>query len=201
VPENIAHPAPPPTATAPLLRYSTVDPDDLAGSFAKALTEVAGEVHRVEGDAVPADLLERILATLPERTAVVSTDPEAEAVGRTLVELGVEVSPYARATGAAAALGVTGAVAAIAATGSVVQDSTRSGGRGASLLPGVHLCVVAASRLVATPGDVLRVLTNDTLPSNLVFITGPSRTGDIEQLITLGVHGPTAVHVVLLEGA
>jgi len=92
-------------------------------------------------------------------------------------------------------LGVTSAVAAVAATGSIVVSSAAARGRTASLLPRVHLCVVPVDRLVATPAEVLRGRTHP--PSNLVFITGPSRTGDIEQVMTLGVHGPTAVHVIV----
>ena len=54
--------------------------------------------------------------------------------------------------------------------------------------------------LFPTPADVLRRLGSavDALPSSLVLVTGPSRTGDIEQLLTLGAHGPTALHVVLV---
>jgi L-lactate utilization protein LutC len=56
------------------------------------------------------------------------------------------------------------------------------------------------NRLFATPADVLRRLGSgaDALPPSLVVVTGPSRTGDIEQLLTLGAHGPTALHVVLV---
>jgi L-lactate dehydrogenase complex protein LldG len=79
----------------------------------------------------------------------------------------------------------------------MVVSSAAARGRAASLLPRVHLCVVRADRLVATPADVLRDGRWHPPPSNLVFITGPSRTGDIEQVMTLGVHGPTAVHVVV----
>jgi L-lactate dehydrogenase complex protein LldG len=193
VPQNLAHPTPAPTREAPLLTYRNLD-DDLVATFGRALVEAAGALHRVEGDAVPVDLLERLHVP----SAVVSTEPEAQAVGAALEALGVAVEPYTPAAGATAALGVTSAVAGIAATGSVVVDAGVAGGRGASLLPPIHLCVLPASRLVATPGDVLRNL--GALPSNLCFITGPSRTGDIEQIITLGVHGPTSVHVVLLEG-
>jgi L-lactate dehydrogenase complex protein LldG len=202
VPTNLAHPAPAPSPTAPELRYANLG-IDLIETFGRVLVSAAGVLHRVEGDEVPAELLERLLPSLDAPTAVVSAEPEARAVGRTLESLGVEVSPYSPAAGAAAALGVTSAVTAIAATGSVVVDASVAGGRGASLLPTVHLCVLGASRLVATPADVLRQLTGhpERLPSNLVLISGPSRTGDIEQIITLGVHGPTAVHVVLLEGA
>ena len=52
-------------------------------------------------------------------------------------------------------------------------------------------------RLVATPSDVLR-RGDRPLPSNRVLVTGPSRTGDIEQIITLGVHGPTALEILVL---
>ncbi len=53
--------------------------------------------------------------------------------------------------------------------------------------------------LVATPGEVWRRFTGhpERLPSNLVWVSGPSRTGDIEQLLTIGVHGPVACTVIL----
>ncbi|MGH9187741.1 MAG: LUD domain-containing protein [Acidimicrobiales bacterium] len=55
-------------------------------------------------------------------------------------------------------------------------------------------------RLVATPADVLHPFTGhgEDLPANLVIVTGPSRTGDIEQILTIGVHGPVAVHIALV---
>jgi L-lactate dehydrogenase complex protein LldG len=56
-------------------------------------------------------------------------------------------------------------------------------------------------QIVPTISEVLRPLTGhpERLPSNLVVVSGPSRTGDIEQLITLGVHGPTRVHIGVME--
>jgi L-lactate dehydrogenase complex protein LldG len=186
-------------AGVPAITYRNLDAADLAGSFARALEQASGTCHLTPAPAVPPAALAEIAASLPSPTAVVSDEPEALRTGLALGELGVDVTPYDRVAGAAASLGVTSAVAAIASTGSVVVDAQRAGGRGASLLPRVHLCVVPASRLVATPADVLRALSGrpEHLPSNLVLITGPSRTGDIEQLLTLGVHGPIAVHVVL----
>lgn len=82
----------------------------------------------------------------------------------------------------------------------MVLDSRAAGGRLASLLPAVHLCVVHMNTLCASPADVLRHLGSgaDAVPPSVVLVTGPSRTGDIEQLLTLGAHGPTALHVVLV---
>ena len=173
-------------------------------SFAAAVAHAEGVCHVVDDD-VPDSLLDRIVAELGERngtSVVVSTEPEARAVGDRLAARGLAVAAATPATAAAAALGVTSATAAIAATGSVVLDSRRAGGRVASLLPSVHLCVLPVDRLFATPADVLRRLGSgaDAPPPSLVVVTGPSRTGDIEQLLTLGAHGPTALHVVLVTG-
>ena len=134
------------------------------------------------------------------RTAVVTSEPEAQALVPMLLDAGVAVSDHSLRAAADADLGVTGAVAGIAATGSLVVDADRAGGRGASLLPRVHLAVLPIDRLVATPSDVLR-RGPLPLPSNRVLVTGPSRTGDIEQILTLGVHGPTALEILVLTDA
>jgi L-lactate utilization protein LutC len=206
VPANAAHPAPAPQATAPAPRFRVVDPGDLVGTFVRTATEAGATVHRAavaDPSEVPPDLLSPILAPIlasAPGVAVLTRDPEAVALGVVLARLGVTCSEHDPATAATAALGVTGSVAAVAATGSVVLDAARAGGRGASLLPPMHLCVVRASTVVATPGDVLRAVgTGAPPPSNLVLVTGPSRTGDIEQILTVGVHGPAAVHVVVLD--
>lgn len=195
---NIAHPAPVAGATVPEPRPVVLDEGlDLVELFVRSVGQVAGTAERIATDDVPAASLERLVEEHGIRSAVVSAEPEAAGVGDVLAGLGVSVAPYSREAGAAADLGVTAAVAGIAATGSVVVDSGVAGGRGASLLPRVHLCVLPAGRIVPAPGDLFRRRRPDPMPSALVVITGPSRTGDIEQILTLGVHGPTAVHVIV----
>jgi L-lactate dehydrogenase complex protein LldG len=92
------------------------------------------------------------------------------------------------------------ATAAVAQTGSVVIDSRRNA-RAASLLPEQAVFVVDVATIVDTPGDVLRHRDRwwpDGLPSQIVFVTGPSRSADIEMTLTIGVHGPGRVHAVLV---
>jgi L-lactate utilization protein LutC len=132
---------------------------------------------------------------------VISDDPECEGVAQILASLGVEVLPVGDpAVVATADLGVTGALCGVALTGSLVVDSRRAHTRLASLLPEVHLVLLLRERIAPTPGDVFRQLTHwlpEGLPSNLVFITGPSRSADIELEITVGVHGPRRVLIAL----
>jgi L-lactate dehydrogenase complex protein LldG len=198
VPVNLAHPLPAPVDSVPVPRSSLLDDRDLVGSFERNATEARAVVHRL-GDTVPDSFVAELIERHRVRRAVVSNEPEAQAVGARLAALGVEVSPVSIEASANADLGVTGAIAALATTGSLVQSAGTTGGRTASLLPPVHLCVLPASRIVASTSDVLRGLgAPGRLPSNLVFITGPSRSGDIELIIALGVHGPLVVEVALL---
>ncbi len=193
---NPVHVPPEPTPVPPTVRFSALDPDDLVGSFERMATEVDAVVHRVTAADVSQTVVD--IARDHGSTTVVRT-PEAELdePADALVDAELAVGSYTPALGADADLGLTGAVAGIAATGSIVLDSSIAGSRGAGLLPPVHVCVLPADRIVATPADVLHPL-GEGAPSSLVLVGGPSRTGDVEQILTLGVHGPRHVHVVVV---
>lgn len=95
-------------------------------------------------------------------------------------------------------VGLTGAHGGLADTGSIALISGPGQGRLASLLPLVHIALLAADRLYpALPAFLSAHPTAATTGSNLVFITGPSRSGDIEMSLSMGVHGPKEVHVII----
>lgn len=97
----------------------------------------------------------------------------------------------------AVSVGVTSADVAIAASGSVVLTHGRGRPRSASLLVEDHIVLLPADRVVHSLSEALqRVGWEDN--SNIAVITGPSRTGDIESILTLGVHGPRHLHIVLI---
>jgi L-lactate dehydrogenase complex protein LldG len=93
--------------------------------------------------------------------------------------------------------GVSEAAWGLAETGSVVLAASPREPRAASLLPWVHVSLLREDRIL--PGlEELFAATGDDLPSALAIVTGPSRSADVEQTLTVGVHGPGEVHVVLL---
>ncbi|MCE9631745.1 MAG: lactate utilization protein [Planctomycetia bacterium] len=97
--------------------------------------------------------------------------------------------------------GITACDAAIAQTGSILVSSASCGGRALSILPHVHIVIVTLDQIVATLGDALDAIRTKhagRMPSMLSFITGPSRTGDIERILVLGAHGPKELFVILV---
>jgi L-lactate dehydrogenase complex protein LldG len=103
-----------------------------------------------------------------------------------------------RAVQAAAAIGVTGCDAAIAETGSLALITGRGKPRAASLLPPVHLAIVRLAQLRFSMGEFFAERAGEiAAAANCTFVTVPSRTADIELTLTLGVHGPGAVIVVI----
>ncbi len=98
--------------------------------------------------------------------------------------------------------GLTVCEALVAQTGSILVSSATCGGRALSVLPPVHVVVATPDQLVATLADafdLVRERHSGELPSMLSFITGPSRTGDIERILVLGAHGPKELVVILVD--
>ena len=97
-------------------------------------------------------------------------------------------------------VGITGCFCAIAETGTLLLLSAPEQPKVTALLPETHIAVVRRSRLVSTMEDAFALMRREVrdLPRATVFVSGPSRTADIEQTIVIGAHGPYRVHVILI---
>lgn len=100
-------------------------------------------------------------------------------------------------------VGITGCFCATAETGTLVLLSGPQTYASAGLLPETHVAIVPASRIVAGHEDAFALIRAERgeLPRAVNFVSGPSRTGDIEQTIVLGAHGPYRVHAIVVRGA
>jgi len=100
-------------------------------------------------------------------------------------------------------IGITGCFCATAETGSLALLSGPGTEVSMGLLPETHIAVVPASRIVAGHEEAFALMRTERgqLPRAVNFISGPSRTGDIEQTIVLGAHGPYRVHAIVVRGA
>jgi iron-sulfur cluster protein len=105
-----------------------------------------------------------------------------------------------------AAVGISGANMAIAETGTIVLVTNEGNADLTTTLPPVHIALFGIDKLVATLDDAVAVLrmlprsgTGQVMTSYVNWITGPSRSADIEQSLTIGVHGPREMHCVILD--
>jgi len=109
--------------------------------------------------------------------------------------------PYAVTDLESCDAGISECDALVAQTGSVLVTSRSAGGRALSVLPPHHVVLARQEQLVADLPDAFALLKNtyaDNYPSFISFITGPSRTGDIERILVLGAHGPKKLTIFLL---
>ena len=114
---------------------------------------------------------------------------------------GASLDVAARGAQDADLVGITGCFCALAETGTLMLCSSADTPATVSLLPETHIAIVPASRIVPAMEDAWTLARQElgALPRAVNFISGPSRTGDIEQTIVLGAHGPYRVHVLLLQ--
>lgn len=97
-------------------------------------------------------------------------------------------------------LGVTGADAGLAVSGSLILSHGEGRSRMASLVPEIHVALLDVQNITTGLAHWARENPDSAAwTTNLVFITGPSRTGDIEQQLNLGVHGPRHLHIVMIK--
>jgi len=99
-------------------------------------------------------------------------------------------------------VGVTACEALVAQTGSVLISAASAGGRALSILPPHHIVVATREQVVPDLTAAFaraREIYGARIPAFLSFITGPSRTGDIERILVLGAHGPKRLSIFLIE--
>ncbi len=96
-------------------------------------------------------------------------------------------------------VGITGVFCAVAETGSLIVLSGADTPASCSLLPETHIALVPAARIVPGMEEAWQLIRDEcgAMPRAVNFISGPSRTGDIEQTLVLGAHGPYRVHIVI----
>lgn len=175
---------------------------DLAEQFMAALTAVYGEPHLTDSLADATSKLGQILADLGAERVIIND--EAPLAGLDLPVRWPHISWHVagqtggdlRAFAAEADVGISGAAAALAETGSVVITSGPGRSRVATLFPPVHIVLLPASAITA---DLFTYTAarKGSLPASLTFISGPSKTADIEQTMAIGVHGPKRFIVIL----
>lgn len=187
--------------------------------FTARLTAVGGQVHCATSAREVRHLLLELATAKQVRRAAVCAYPDLADVGvaGALAEAGIAVTPVAptawteearralRADLAQADLAISGADYAVAETGTLVLAASPFNPRTATALPRTHVAIVRPERLLPTFQDLILLLKADYLSDDnslasscFTFVTGPSRTGDIEQTLTIGVHGPGDVHVIWL---
>jgi len=170
--------------------------DDTIAHFIEKLESVSGKITRVASIDKAAEVVARHLESFDlGDNLVVAPDPALEGIPWSN-RLGVE----RRAAAGGDRLSVTGAYAAVAETGSLVLLSSPDSPTTLNFLPDDHVIVLRESQIVPHIEDVWVRMRSDkqAMPRTVNFITGPSKTADVEQTIQEGAHGPRRLHVILV---
>lgn len=194
-----ARPIPKLNGAPPTVRCSTPITDHI-GAFTEAAGAVGATV-RISSSTSISSIIDEATHLAGPGPAAITEDSDLAGIPERLKAKGLKViTPHAGAKSMArASLGITRAVAGIARTGTIVVDSGTSRTRLVSSLPPVHLALLDTASLYSDPGDFLRSLPPTSPSSTLTLITGPSRSADIELVITVGVHGPKHLIIFLID--
>lgn len=176
--------------------------DEQVVLFAQNAAMLKAEFERVPDTTAAAAEVKRIAGENKWTRLATHSSPLTDAVTRDAgITLSTTDQPYATADLEKCDGGVTACEALIAQTGSVLITSRSCGGRALSVLPPHHIVVASREQLVpdlSAAFELLRKKYEGNFPSCISFITGPSRTGDIERILVLGAHGPKRLTILLV---
>jgi L-lactate dehydrogenase complex protein LldG len=197
-----------------------IAPGELLAKFEEELTKVSGVAHRASSlDELEATLkgildgakADSVVLSRNALLAQLELGTRLRALGKSVAEWPATGDPAQGASEAyraacfSAAVGITSVDWALAETGSLVVTSASEGSQLASLAPPVHVALYRRGQLVESLDDILERLPIASKPEDssagrsVVFVTGVSRTADIEQILIRGVHGPRELHAILVE--
>ena len=202
----LPEPQPPPQDYLPVTQ---IGDETLISRFTKEVERLSGKVYAPGNAQAVEDTVMTILGA--ERSALIWKNLPVSELPLALTRRGVEfIETIVREHDRASAyqsmegirVGITGVDAAFATTGTLALVSAEGHGRIPSLLPPVHIALLQRNRLFPTMEAWLKDEGATTLvrSRSIAFITGPSRTSDIEMQTILGVHGPKEIHVLICEG-
>jgi L-lactate dehydrogenase complex protein LldG len=167
------------TPTKEPVNISTFKPSNLIEQFTSELTALSGNVYQTKNPTQ--SIIEYLLSTNVKKIYL-----QPNVLNENLVrQSGIDFTHNPDPT---LTVGVTKAWVGLADTGSVLEADDELLG---SLLPEIHLTVLESKNILSSLPDAVEM----TKGKNAVFITGPSRTTDIEMTLTIGVHGPKEIHV------
>jgi L-lactate dehydrogenase complex protein LldG len=176
----------------------------LFAEFETRAKNVSAEVFRVATAAEAQAVLVELAKSLGAKKVVAVDCPlsKAAGAGEALKSAGLEVytAPNDIAAHADTAdLGVSGVEFGVAETGSVLQDAFAVESRLVSTLPPVHAVFLSSGNIVPAMADAIGVVAKVFDHGYISFITGPSRTADIERVLTIGVHGPGRFIIIAVD--
>ena len=178
-------------------------PDNLVGRFLQRAADMESTIERLADRREIPGAVARYLDALILPPALAAQKSHAGVCWPEFADLdwkgaglGIEVRP----TVGADRLGITGTFCAIAETGTLVVLSGPDAPTATTLLADTHVAVVRADRIVSGMEEAFALIRDERgrLPRAVNMISGPSRTGDIEQTMVLGAHGPFRVHILVL---
>lgn len=183
---------------------------DPVGRFLVEATAASADVVRVADAAAALQAVDDVFAEADTaeflawdglEAVVPGWDDWVAASGRVRVDTTISSDADQRGTDNArvggASIGITAADWGIAASGSVALSHGRGRPRTASLLVAHHVVLLPVSRILSSLSEALERVSWEG-NSNVAVITGPSKTGDIESILTIGVHGPGHMHIILI---
>jgi len=180
------------------------DERSLVETFKQQLESVGGHCIVVSDESELTTALKHVVGEieangLETRRVALSDSPLLGVISRDLEAQGHEIAVTPSASDLFQFdVGITSAQAAIAETGTLVLEQARERNRLVSLLPPVHIAIVNAADICATMTEAItRARHESDTSSAITFITGPSRTADIELTLTIGVHGPKELYVIV----